>query len=415
MKKGTTLETTFAQYTVVSPLGAGGAGEVYLVRDDEGAQYALKLLNSQTATTVKRKRFSNEIQFCLRTRHQHVIPVIDHGICVQPDQNATSPFYVMPTYEGSLRSLMDRGLPHDSVLRYFDHLLDGVEAAHLKGVIHRDLKPENVLYDPAHDALVVADFGIAHFSEDELFTLVETRPNDRLANFQYAAPEQKYRGRPIGRATDIYALGLILNEMFTGEVPQGTDHKPIVAVAPDYRYLDDLVNSMIRQDPAARPQSIEDIKKELIGRRQEFVALQKLDAAREQVIPVTDLDDPLINDPIRLVNADYDGATLTLILSQPVHQKWINAFVSMPHHEALWGYGPERYSFKGNKATIAARDDIVQSLINYFKQWLPVAAQQYEMMMRREKQEAERAARERLRAEVEKREKIARVMQNLKI
>ncbi len=101
MKKGTVLETTFAQYTVISQLGEGGAGQVYLVRDDDGAQYALKLLNSQTATKAKRKRFSNEIQFCLRTRHQHVIPVIDHGVYVQPGQNATSPFYVMPTYDTS--------------------------------------------------------------------------------------------------------------------------------------------------------------------------------------------------------------------------------------------------------------------------------------------------------------------------
>ena len=91
---------------------------------------------------------------------------------------------------------------------------------------------------------------------------------------------------------------------------------------------------------------------------------------------MTELDDPLINDPVRLVNADYDGNILTLILSQPVHQKWVNAFVSMHHREALWGYGPERFSFKGEKATIAVRDDIVQKIVDYFKTWLPIAAQQ---------------------------------------
>jgi len=310
---------------------------------------------------------------------------------------------------------MERGLSPDRILRYFDHLLDGVEAAHLKGVIHRDLKPENVLYDAPHDALVVADFGIAHFAEDELFTLVETRPNDRLANFQYAAPEQKYRGRDVGRAADIYALGLMLNEMFTGEIPQGTDHKTIIGIAPDYRYLDDLVNSMLRQDPAARPPSIEEIKKELIGRRQEFVALQQLDAAREQVIPVTELDDPLINDPPRLVNIDYDGSSLTLILSRQVNQKWVNAFHIMPYRQALFGYSPDRFSFKGNKASIPARHDLIQQLVDNFKMWLPIAAQQYQMMMQQEKNEAERQARERLRAEVERRDQIARVMQNVKI
>src|SRR5262249_39876882 len=305
----------------------------------------------------------------------------------------------------------------DRILRYFDHLLDGVEAAHLKGVIHRDLKPENVLYDPAHDALVVADFGIAHFAEDELYTLVETRPNDRLANFQYAAPEQKQRGRQITRAADVFALGLMLNEMFTGEIPLGSEHKTIASVTSEYRYLDELVTAMIRQDPAARTASIEDVKKELIGRRLEFVKLQELDTARQQVVTVTELNDPLIDDPVRLINIDYDGDTLSLILSQPVHKAWVNSFSNMHHRQALMGYGPERFSFRGNMATVPInnRDDIAQDIVNYFKSWLPIATQQYEADMRREKEENEQRLRERLRAEVDRKERTARVLQNVKI
>jgi hypothetical protein len=87
----------------------------------------------------------------------------------------------------------------------------------------------------------------------------------------------------------------------------------------------------------------------------------------------------------------------------------------MHHREALWGYGPGRFSFKEDKATIVVRDDIVQKIVDYFKMCLPIAAQQYEMVMKQEKEEAERQTRERLRAEIEKREKIARVMQNIKI
>jgi serine/threonine protein kinase len=80
---------------------------------------------------------------------------------------------------------------------YFSQLLDGVEAAHLQQVVHRDLKPENVLHDTKSDQLTVADFGIAQFEEEELYTLIETTPNRRLANFQYAAPEQRNRGAAV--------------------------------------------------------------------------------------------------------------------------------------------------------------------------------------------------------------------------
>src|SRR5262249_2796360 len=134
--------------------------------------------------------------------------------------------------------------------------------------------------------------------------------------------------------------------------------------------------------------SIEDVKKELIGRRLEFVKLQELDTARQQVVTVTELNDPLIDDPVRLINIDYDGDTLSLILSQPVHNAWVNSFSNMHHRQALMWYGPERFSFRGNMATVPInnRDDIAQDIVNYFKSWLPIATQQYEADMRREKE-----------------------------
>ena len=89
---------------------------------------------------------------------------------------------------------MKEGLKKDHILPLFSQLLNGVEAAHLRKVIHRDLKPENILYDPRGNRVIVADFGIAQFQEEELYTAVETKAEDRLANFQYAAPEQRKRG-----------------------------------------------------------------------------------------------------------------------------------------------------------------------------------------------------------------------------
>ena len=169
------------------------------------------------------------------------------------------PFFVMPCFPSTLRQQMRARLTPDSVLPWFEQMLAGIEAAHEMKVWHRDLKPENVLCDPSSNHLVITDFGIAHFAEPLLHTVVETSPDDRVANFQYAAPEQRAFGVVDHRA-DIYALGVILNEMFTGEILQGTGHKTISSVAPDFACLDALVDQMVRQSPSDRPASIAEVR-----------------------------------------------------------------------------------------------------------------------------------------------------------
>jgi serine/threonine protein kinase len=78
----------------------------------------LKLLDGQNATSLKRKRFYNEIAFCQRAQHPAVVRVVDHGIFRAKAGGKSSPFYVMPAYDGSLRKLFDAGLPNDKVLPF---------------------------------------------------------------------------------------------------------------------------------------------------------------------------------------------------------------------------------------------------------------------------------------------------------
>jgi len=215
-------------------------------------------------------------------------------------------FYVMDLYPCTLQEQIGK-LETAEVLPVFAEILNGVEAAHLQHVTHRDLKPQNILCSPQSNVYVVADFGIASFEEEELYTAVETQRNERLANFQYSAPEQRTRGREITNKADVYALGLVLNQMFTGEIPFGTQFKKVQAVAPMFSYLDEVVDEMIRQDPAQRP-SIADVKRQLIARKQQFVSLQKISELTKQVVPEDTLTDALIVDPIRAENFDYrDG------------------------------------------------------------------------------------------------------------
>ena len=84
-----------------------------------------------------------------------------------------------------------------------------------------------MLYDATNDRVVLCDFGIAHFTDEQRYTSTETQPGTRLANFQYSAPEQRNPGANVDHRADIYALGLILNEFFTDMFLMEPDLKPL--------------------------------------------------------------------------------------------------------------------------------------------------------------------------------------------
>ena len=274
-----TLKTALNRYSPRGVIGEGASGFVVKVESESGELFAAKLLDPRLTTSERRRRFENELNFLFRNVHRNIVRVLDFGSVRRGSRDA--PFYVMPLYKTTLRGVMKTDIVPQEVMRYFGQILDGVEAAHLKGVVHRDLKPENVLVDSDASGLVLADFGIAHFTEEDLHTLVETKPTTRLANFQYAAPEQRARGGKVDPQADLFALGLILNELFTGQIPQGTGFVTIGSRVADYGYLDDIVGRLIRQDPAERHGSIDELKKDLLSARTAFVSRQKLDALRD--------------------------------------------------------------------------------------------------------------------------------------
>jgi serine/threonine protein kinase len=248
-----------------------------------------------------------------------------------------------------------------------------VEAAHLKGVIHRDLKPENILIDRAANNVAIADFGIASFPAGELATLVETGPRQRLANFQYAAPEQRAAGGNASVTSDIYALGLILNEMFTGSVPQGIDFRTISSASKPHEYLDQIVSSMLRQNPTDRPSSVAEVKTLIQKYHYEAVSLQRLSQFNDAVVTVGETDNPLAQSPPKLVAARWDNGQLILTLDRPVTSDWIDAFREMSNRTGITGSEPERCLFQGTEVRIPAQENAVQLVINHFKEWPPNA------------------------------------------
>lgn len=321
----------------------------------------------------------------------------------------------MQFFDSSLRRLIEAGIEHNAILPLFSQILDGVEAAHKSKVIHRDLKPENILYDSKNKVLAVADFGIARFQEEEFYTAVETKAADRLANFQYAAPEQRSIGTLVDERTDIYALGLILNEMFTKEIPLGTGYRSIGSINKEFSYLDDLVSVMLRQSPNERPASVEVIKRELIGRRNDFISLQHLSNLKKTVIPVSEIDDPLIVDPPRILDFNWKNKLLTINMNQTVNPLWVTVFRNMGSYSSLMGKGPERFTFESDEAKIGADEREVQEIISYFKSWLPQVNQKYANLVEQQKREKQEKLHRELQAKIDEEEAKARVRKSVRI
>jgi serine/threonine protein kinase len=255
------FRTALSEYEPQKGLGEGGSGKVLLVSDSNGDHFALKYLKPEVQTSQKNKRFRNELAFCTRNTHPNIITIEDNGIAEV--DGVEVPFFVMPVFPKTLRSVMRSQASPEKLLLLFADVLNGVEHAHNSSIWHRDLKPENILVTSEEDRAIVTDFGIAHFDDEYLHTIVDTLPQERLANFRYAAPEQRSRGEADQR-TDIYALGLILYELFTGQLLQGTQHRKIGTMNPNYLHLDPIVEGMTCQSPEDRLNAISLIREMLL-------------------------------------------------------------------------------------------------------------------------------------------------------
>lgn len=380
--------------------------------DDE--EVAIKYLDPSQVTTDRRKRFQNEIRFGQRIDHPNIVKILDVG---EVDVGGrSSPFYVMPRYPRALRALIGKSLAHADVLDVFGSILNGIEAAHLNKVWHRDLKPENILVSEDHKSIVVADFGIAYFSDPQLYEAVQTKHTDRLANFRYCAPEQVAQGVSRNAAVDIYALGLMLNEMFTGHVPRGTGYATIGSVAPTFAYLDPIVETMIQQDPARRISTIDSIKIAISSSGAVELARQELNAKKKAVVSSEDPQDPLFENPIKIIGFDWQDNVLTLNLSSVPPPTWIEEFRNRGHDSMILGTAPREVSVT-TRGTIVARanENNAQKVIDAYKRHLVKTNALYETRIRSEHRETLHRKQHAARQAASAAEQRLRVLRSLKL
>jgi eukaryotic-like serine/threonine-protein kinase len=405
-----TVKTFSEAYRLHEQLGEGGSGRVFRATSSDGTDHAIKFLKSKPGSEESR-RFKNELNFCLKNAHPNIVTTEEYGITSINGEDV--PFFVMPYYAKTLRRLIEEGVPRNQVLVYFDHLLSGVDAAHQLGVWHRDLKPENIFVHNDRESLVVGDFGIAHFSQELLLTLVETKPQSRLANFEYAAPEQRRRRETVDHRADIYALGLILNELFTKHVIHGEGYKTIESVAPELGYLDDIVSAMIQQDASRRPDSVDAIKQQLFSQGNAFVLRQKLSQLSHTVVPVGEVDDPIVANPVRRIGVDWKSDVLVFTLNQRVTPKWEQVFHGLVGISFFPGRGPANVVFRGSTAEITAHEHQAVQIKAMFDEWLAKCEKDYPSMLRRELWEQQAKEQERIRQETLETERRARVLREL--
>ena len=265
-------------YEIVSPLGAGGMGEVWLARDTTlGRKVALKFLPVELTRDARRvARFQQEARAASALSHPNVCHIYALG------QTSDGQHYIaMELVEGqTLRSRLHTGrVSIADAIRIATQIAAALSAAHAAGVVHRDVKPENVMLRP--DGFVkVLDFGLAKLAltgpemaaGQSIQTMLRTDAGTVVGTVAYMSPEQA-RGQDVDLRTDVWSLGVVLYEMVAGRSPFAAQSSSDVLVsildrepAPLARFdpetsaeLQRIVTKALRKDRGQRYQTIQDL------------------------------------------------------------------------------------------------------------------------------------------------------------
>ncbi len=239
-------ETFAGRYEIIDELGRGGMGIVYKAHDTKLRRgVALKFLPQElTHISELRDRFMREAQAAAVLDHPNICTVYEF------DETEDKTFISMAFIEGeSLKKKIDRGpLELDEAIKVAIQIAEGLQAAHDKGVVHRDIKSANIMVDERRQAKIM-DFGLARISDSTLMT----KEGMTMGTIAYMSPEQA-RGEKVDFRTDIWSFGVVLYEMFSGQLPFKGDHDQAVV----YSILNERPKSITAMRPEI-PTSIEQV------------------------------------------------------------------------------------------------------------------------------------------------------------
>jgi serine/threonine-protein kinase len=243
---GSHAQQTIGAYTLLSPIGRGGMGTVWLARRSDGrfeGTVAVKLLNAELVGRAGGQRFAREGSILARLTHPHIAHLLDAGV-----SPAGQPYLVLEHVAGEHldRYCDERRLPPEARLGLFLDVLAAVAHAHANLIVHRDLKPSNVLVS-TEGRVKLLDFGIAKLIEGDVPSVPPTltREGGAAMTPAYAAPEQ-VTGGDITTATDVYSLGVLLYLLLAGRHPaEETLHTPA-----------DLLRALVETEPPRMSEAV---------------------------------------------------------------------------------------------------------------------------------------------------------------
>jgi len=212
---------TVGGYEIRRPLGQGGMGVVYVAYDPQlDRELALKTVRAELLGEDGKQRFLREARACSRVQHPHVVTVYAAG------EEGGDPWMAMELLSGrSLRQVLKEGKPDwEQSVRWFLDVLAALAHLHRQGILHRDLKPDNIMI--TDDGPKLVDFGLAHVADAPTLTVA----GSTLGTVNYMSPEQ-VEGKPADERSDIFAMGIILQQLLTGELPFQGEHPMSVMFA----------------------------------------------------------------------------------------------------------------------------------------------------------------------------------------
>ncbi len=248
------LGTVVAHYRITGKIGEGGMGVVYRAEDTRLERFvALKFLNSGGMGESSRQRFLQEARSAARIQHPNVCPIFE------VNEHAGQPFFAMAFVEGeTVLQLVESGpLQPAKALDIAIQVLDGLEAAHLLGIVHRDIKSGNIVAGADGHATIL-DFGLALGPNSERLTM----PGSTAGTAAYMSPEQA-RGLEVDRRSDIWSLSVTLFEMLTGSLPFRGDsvfgtmdaivNQPPLAITALHPQVPEAVEEVVKKGLAKDP------------------------------------------------------------------------------------------------------------------------------------------------------------------
>ncbi len=283
------IGTQIGNYRILSPLGAGGMGEVFLAQDARlDRKVAIKMLPAEFTRDASRlERFEREARAASALNHPNILTIYEIGAA---DLGFGETHFIATEFiEGhTLRQIMSATLGINEILEIAIQVTGALSAAHQAGIIHRDIKPENLMIRP--DGFVkVLDFGLAKLTaaqsssqNSEAATLqleARTAPGMILGTLRYMSPEQA-RGLPVDARSDIFSLGVLLYEMIAGWPPF------------EGETTSDIIVSILTTEPpplnAARPESSPELQR-IVGKAMRKNKEERYQTCKDLLIDLKDL------------------------------------------------------------------------------------------------------------------------------